>query len=233
MKIRKKLIDTVRISDLLVTGGVFSKLQSYDSNLQDPKLPWLTSDLALILDKDYCLIHSGQKLINRSFERLEQFQTDGVIVDALLELVKIIHSKFELKWNKLYGAINTNYKPLDNYNMEEKETPDITKTKTVNSNIETKTTDDIIDNDTYGFNSSSPVPSGKQTRNGTVTVSGDSDDNIETNTESGTRTLNRSGNIGVTTSQQMLQSEIDLRNNFNFTNQLMDDMDSELCLLVY
>ena len=57
--------------------------------------------------------------------------------------------------------------------------------------------------------------------------------NIETETEDGTRTLTRHGNIGVTTSQQMLQSEIDLRNNFNFINQIMNDVDSELCMLVY
>ena len=230
---RKKLIDTVPISDLLVTGGVFTKLYTFDQTLTEPIFPWLTSDMALILDKDYYLIHSGQKLINSSFERLEKYEDDGVINDALLELVKIIHHKYQLKWNKLYDAITTDYKPLDNYNMEEKETPDITKTKTVNSNIVTTTTDDISETDVYGFNSSDAVPNGKQTRNGTVTVSGDEDDNVETDTESGTRTLNRSGNIGVTTSQQMLQSEIDLRNNYNFTNQLMDDMDSELCLLVY
>lgn len=230
---KKKLIDTIRISDLLVTGGVFSKLYAYDQTLTEPNFAWLTSDVALFLDKDYYLIHSGQKCINRSFERFMKLKEDGLIADDLLELVKIIEYKYVLKWNKLYDAITTDYKPLDNYNMEEKETPDITKTKTVNSSIETKTTNDIMDNDTYGFNSSSPVPSGKQTRNGSVTVSGDADDNVETNTESGTRTLNRSGNIGVTTSQQMLQSEIDLRNNYNFTNQLMDDMDSELCLLVY
>lgn len=230
-----KLIDTIRITDLLSTGGLFSKLYSYDQSLpeSDQKFPWLTSDVALYLDKDYYLVHSGQKKINRSFERFMKLKEDGLIADDLLEIVKIVAYKYALKWNKLYDAITTDYKPLDNYNMEEKETPDITKTKTVNSNIETKTTDDIVDNDTYGFNSSSPVPSGKQTRNGTVTVSGDADDNVETDTESGTRTLERSGNIGVTTSQQMLQSEIDLRNNYNFTNQLMDDMDSEICLLVY
>ena len=39
-------------------------------------------------------------------------------------------------------------------------------------------------------------------------------------------THTRSGNIGVTTSQQMLQSEIDLRNNFNMINQIYKDIDS-------
>ena len=230
---KKKLIDTIQISDLLSTGGVFSKLYTYDQTLTEPNFAWLTSDVALYLDKDYYLVHSGQKKINQSYERFIQLKEDGLIADDLLEIVKIIAYKYALKWNKLFDAINTDYAPLDNYNMEQTETPDITKTKTVDSNVSTTTTDDITDNDVYGFNSSTGVPSGKSTRNGTVTVSGSSDDNIETETESGTRGLTRHGNIGVTTSQQMLQSEIDLRNNYNFTNQLMDDMDSEICLLVY
>ena len=58
-------------------------------------------------------------------------------------------------------------------------------------------------------------------------------DNEETDTETGTRGLTRHGNIGVTTSQQMLQSEIDLRSNYHFINQIMNDVDSILCLLVY
>lgn len=217
---KKKLIDTVRITDLLSTGGIFTKLYAYDSGLGQPLFPWLTSDFALILDKDYYLVHSGGKWVSNAFERLLDLEDDGTISDALLEIVKIIETKFELSWNKIYDAIHTTYKPLDNYNMEQKETPDITHTKNVKQHLSTE-------NGVYGFNSSENVPQSKST------VDGAKLDNEETNKESGTRTLNRSGNIGVTTSQQMLQSEIDLRSNFNFINHLYDDVDSILCLLVY
>ena len=117
--------------------------------------------------------------------------------------------------------------------MEQTETPDITHTKTTQTETVTSITDDVTGTDVYGFNSSSPVPNNKVTRNGTSTVSNDPDNNVETNVESGTRGLTRHGNIGVTTSQQMLQSEIDLRNNYNFLDNIMDDVDSILCNLVY
>ena len=75
-----------------------------------------------------------------------------------------------------------------------------------------------------------------------VTESADADDNKETtvrsqtgyreDTETGTRTLTRSGNIGVTTSQQMLQSEIELWQ-WNFYDQVFEDVDSVLTTPVY
>ena len=117
--------------------------------------------------------------------------------------------------------------------MEQTETPDITHTITKETETVTEIKDDISGTDVYGFNSSSPVPNQKVTRNGSSTVSNDPDKNVETNVESGTRGLTRHGNIGVTTSQQMLQSEIDLRNKYNFYDNVMDDVDSIMCLLVY
>lgn len=70
----------------------------------------------------------------------------------------------------------------------------------------------------------------------------DADNNIETNThtqtgyteehEGGKRELERSGNIGVTTSQQMLQSEIELWQ-WTFIEQVYKDVDSVLTSPVY
>lgn len=212
----EKLIDTVNISDLLSTGGIFSKIAS----LQNQPLTWLTTEFALQLDEDYYLSHSGGKFISNAYKRLIDAEEDNIITDALLEMAKMILQKFALSWDKIYSAINTNYKPLENYDMEQTETPDITHIKNVKTNMK-------VQNDVYGFNSSNPVPSSQ------TTTDGASLNNEETNKETGTRGLTRHGNIGVTTSQQMLQSEIDLRSKFNFTNHLFDDVDTMLCLLVY
>lgn len=218
---KHKLIDTTTINDLFTNGGIFKKIYAYDQTLTEPVFDdWLTSDFALTTDKEYYLSHSGGKWVSGLYERLYKAETDGVITDALLEIAKIIHQKFALSWNKIYDAIVTAYAPLENYDMEQKETPDVTNTKTIKQSITTE-------NDAYGFNSGSAVPTNQSTTSGLVT------DNEEKNKETGTRTLTRHGNIGVTTSQQMLQSEIDLRNNFNFMNQIMNDVDSILCLLTY
>lgn len=212
----EKLIDTVNISDLLSTGGIFSKIAS----LQDQPLTWLDTALALQLDEDYYLSHSGGKFISNAYKRLIDAENDNIVNDALLEMAKMILQKFALSWDKIYSAINTNYKPLENYDMTQTETPDITHTKNVKINTK-------VQNDVYGFNSSNPVPSSQ------TTTDGASLNNEETNKETGTRGLTRHGNIGVTTSQQMLLAEIDLRSKFNFTNHLYDDVDTMLCLLVY
>ena len=228
----KKLKQTINISDLLTTGGIFTQI----ANIQNQPLTWLTP-IALTLDKEYYLSHSGNKYISRLYDSLLKYEESGDVTSALSEIAKMILNKFSLKWDRLYLAINTNYKPLENYDMEEKETPDITKDRTVkqNTNITTEIKDMDADRKVNGFNSTTPVNAETNSTNGTTTVSGDGNDNVTSDIEkeTGNRTLTRHGNIGVTTSQQMLQSEIDLRNNFNFTNQLMDDVDSMLCLLVY
>lgn len=53
-----------------------------------------------------------------------------------------------------------------------------------------------------------------------------------TNTKTDNRTLSRSGNIGVTTSQQMIMSEIELWK-WNFFKDVFEDIDSICCLNVY
>ena len=59
----------------------------------------------------------------------------------------------------------------------------------------------------------------------------------ETTTHSGTDldgyTLERYGNIGVTTSQQMAEQEIELAPKLNITNYIIDSFKNRFCLLVY
>lgn len=223
--IRKKLIQTINdISDFLLftEKGIFQTIYDIDSNLSDRNFDWLTQSLAQQMDVEYYTVHSSEKKISATFERYIQYEDDGVInVSPLRPLANIIINKFADKWNKLRSAfVDSTYKPLENYDMEEKETPDLTRTKNVKTSVKTE-------NGLYGFNSDTKVPQSENV------VSGEKLDNEETEKHTGNKTLTRHGNIGVTTSQQMLQSEIDLRRNFNFVSELMDDVDSILCLLVY
>ena len=70
-------------------------------------------------------------------------------------------------------------------------------------------------NAVYGFNSTSVVPS---------------DENAGQSTSG--RTLTRSGNIGVTSSMQLLESEISLRE-YNFVKTMFRDADELLALKIY
>ena len=48
-----------------------------------------------------------------------------------------------------------------------------------------------------------------------------------------TRTNNTSGNIGVTTSQQMLEQEIDISSKLNVMQMIVDSFKERFCILVY
>lgn len=204
-----------------------------EQQTSDSPLEWLTSDVALELDRLYYLEHSGEKEISRTYERMYSNSVDWTDDAIKVKLMEMIVSKFADKWNRLYAVLTENYSPLENYDMEQVETPDITKTSATDTNITTETKDGLSKTSVYGYNSDSANPSSKVDTSGTQTVSGSSDENIVTDTESGTRTLTRHGNIGVTTSQQMLLSEVDLREKINFYNIVMNDMDSILTKLVY
>lgn len=168
---------------------------------------WLTSEKANILDMEYYLNHSGEKYISPITEKLYKNNSSNY----LNKLASLIVLKYSEKWNKLYNTFFIEeYNPLENYSMVEDE-----KVKTKIKN-ETKGKNNI-----YGFNTI--AVDGVPQNNSEVesTTSGEFDDNH--------KQLTRSGNIGVTTSQQMLQSEIDLRQ-WNFYNMLMNDIDEIMCL---
>lgn len=230
---RLKLKDTVEISTLFTNGFIFKKIQSsYSSTFQ-----WLTSEMAQTLDEKLILEHSGDKKISNYYGRLIALQDDETIQDALQLVAKNIELTYSDKWNKLYSAmIDSDYNPLENYDMKQVETPDVTKEKTID--VKTKmTTSSSGDSSTgvYGFNSPTSVPTTENDANTEVTVEGNNLDNVshDLETETGTRELTRHGNIGVTTSQQLLEAEVELRNKNNFYKIILNDVSSILCLSVY
>lgn len=71
-----------------------------------------------------------------------------------------------------------------------------------------------------------------ETRNTTDTTTHNTTDTVDGETHN-TRMLSRSGNIGVTTTQQMIQSSVDLANYWNFFTQVMKDIDTILTISTY
>lgn len=247
MRKRIKLIDTIEnglISFWNEDGnGVMSIYWNahfdVDEQTTDTPLVWLDGTIAQEIDRMYYLEHSGSKPISITYDRFLYIQEHEQPNFAVkLELMNMIVSKFYDKWNRLYEVlVQSHYSPLENYDMSQTETPDITKTKhhEENTDVSVATSDQTSTNSLYGYNNSTPQPVNKADSSGTTTTTGDVKDNYydDTDTETGTRSLTRHGNIGVTTSQQMLLSEVDLRDKMNFYNIIMDDMDSILCQLVY
>lgn len=152
------------------------------------------------------------------------------------KLTPLLYQRFGVKWKKIYDALMTSYAPLENYRMEETRTPDLTDVRTPNI---TRTNDgnngvtSSANNGVYGFNSTGSQPNTTASGSQTETIDEESTETgTETTTHTGTETLERSGNIGVTTSQQMLESELNLRQ-YDFFKTIYKDIDSILCLGIY
>ena len=215
-------------------------------------------------DLDYLTNHAGQKAvcnlvhmmtIQNGYDDADNERIKHIDYADRVKLAQSIVRRFYDSWVKIYNAMETEYKPLENYSMFEKTEPNLTDTFGVSddyekknerktaSKVTTEQEDVTTDGDVYGFNSSSAVPATKNTANGTVTVSGLADDNVNTDieTQTGSRVekhtgdskVTRSGNIGTLTSQAMLQSEIDLRIKNHMEDIIFSDVDQILTTAGY
>ena len=147
-------------------------------------------------------------------------------------------------WTALWDVANAEYDPIENYRMEEHEETVPTGTESTTDAMTgtdtTRTQGTAANNETansvYGFNTTNPVPasvSNQKSDFSAGTTFGHTNTETKTFTNrKDTRDLTRSGNIGVTTSQQMLQSSIELAR-WNFWLQVFEDLDATFCLDCY
>ena len=162
----------------------------------------LNSELAKIftdesqsLALDY-LLNRYDKTMSPLFMRLyNKYEED--LEDTCQAVASIIKMKFLFNWNKLAEAVFSDYNPIDNYNMTENKKTDY-KEETVTDNTD-KTTQRYT-----GFNSNDMQDVSESKSEGNINT---------TKTDTGTSAnneLTRRGNIGVTTTQQMIQSSYEL-----------------------
>lgn len=133
-------------------------------------------------------------------------------VSAYISLYGKSH-KYE--YDKLVDTLSLEYNPIENYSMTEKgadtRTPNITQTnKGVNTNTVGVDTSITTGKTTFD-KSNSFINDTKTTNTGTNTDTQDINTTVTTaGNEKTVHEFTRSGNIGVTTSQQMIQSEREL-----------------------
>lgn len=169
--------------------------------------------------------------------------------------IAIWSNKYQINWKKLYDTTVLEYNPIENYDRMEDwaDTDDETSTSardntrnTTNSVKSTSTNEimnsvNVTDQNT-AFNSgladhAKQITDGDTTENGNITntETGKDTENESVNggrTGKHTRTGRAHGNIGVTTSQQMIQSERDLVV-FNLYDVIAESFIENFCLLVY
>ena len=177
---------------------------------------------------EYCNMYTDMDyLLNRSGEKIASPLLESLSTKPLEEINNILSNllfiKYGEKWKKQLETLKTVYNPLENYNR--------IFIKEQDENHRTVTTDNsstTSENEKMAFDSEVYSKESKTTTKGNggeVT----NDTNIKVNTYRETTT----GNIGVTTNQQMLESEIKLRNSYIFINLVYYDIDNELSIKYY
>lgn len=183
--------------------------------------------------------------------------------DTHYEQLSYILLRYKYKWNKLLDNVYSQiYNPIENYDRQEDTSLTYEGSENVTRNIDsdrkTKGTTADTRNDTssansssqknvFAFDSAEASPSDSDSGTTTATGTGSSNSTVDnSDTEKRTETEGHSfidrknvtasrihGNVGVTTSQQMLESEVALRNKYDFFNTVYEDIAEAVLKPIY
>ena len=138
-------------------------------------------------------------------------------------IARVILENYQNEWQSIYDAMTAEYNPIENYNRLFTREQDETHT-----NIRTDNSENTTETQSSAFDSVVYENTDKTTTRGNGSTVEDTS-NIKINKFQ----EKTSGNIGVTTSQQMLQSEIDLRSKNLLSNIIMKDIVKEITIPLY
>ena len=161
------------------------------------------------------------QIIRQSGDLFPYYQVPPQVKSAITEWFTRRKDNFA----KLWQGFTAEYNPIENYDRQEDstETPNITHTLS-NSGQDASTNEA----DVQGYNGTDYVPNSRTKSSGTSSTNG-------TDTESGTRTYTSRlhGNIGVTTSAQMLQGELALRKSMDIYAIIAAEFETDNLIQVY
>lgn len=192
---------------------------------------------------------SGNKSVNTLVENY--IGDDGKISDANIETLGVLIAHyFDDQWSRVKEALLAEYSPIENYDRTELSTHAFTGTDIDQYGRQTHTIGSqthefgaVSMTDAHGvtsYNSTAITPDSQDTHSETVRTNTDGIRNDEDgarsdqHTKGTTETINSRvhGNVGVTTNQQMINAELELRKK-NLIDIVMRDIDGFLCLKVY
>lgn len=174
-------------------------------------------------------------------------------------LERLVHTWFTSRktdFQYMWDALHAEYNPIENYDRHDEFTEEIDSTTNRESNVKTTqegeaTTEDsntitpgkITEEQVSAFDSSSYQPSRKTAESGTESSEGSSHGTNNSSTagegteksvldHTKTNSGRSHGNIGVTTNQQMIESELQLRR-FNLYKTIALEFEDEFTIPVY
>ena len=222
-------------TDWLTNGAIITSICSVSGYTP----PWGTTD-SVILDTEYIGNVSGEKTVSPLVRKLVDSTTGKLSTDNITKLANILISINRLRWEKLWATYSITYNPIHNYDMTETGTDAtiVNGTDTTafgKTNTDVSTGNSTVNANIYGFNSSTASPSDTSTGStstNTTSTDGGTDSITKDETTNLNHTLTRSGNIGVTTTQQMITSEREVWR-WKFYDELFKDLDAILTLKIY
>lgn len=219
-------------------SGIFNYLA------QITDLPWKDVETVdnSVLDIAYFGNHSGAKFCAPIVKLSISEETGFVPEAARITIAKILISKYFQNWKHLWDTNVAVYNPIHNYDMLETRnliTADSTSengSSTGEDTTEHGRTNTEMDYK-YGLNTDTenPKPSDRidSTEGGeTTTTSENSNQRNRVDAGEEEENTHRAGNIGVTTTQKLIQEERDLWL-WNYFDQVFNDLDRELALMFH
>ena len=169
------------------------------------------------------------KMLCMDAAELEAVYTEPYIMQ---DLIGQWSSSQMYEWTKLYQLTQLEYNPIYNYDRTEEETIKDTMSGTSSGTGSTsRTTGGTQQNNVTGYNVDSFSPATQQTVSGT-----ESDLSSASSQSSGKNDRERSvrayGNIGVTSTQQMMQQEMEIAR-MNIYEIMIKEFINRFCVQVY
>ena len=213
--------------------------------------------------KTFLLKYAGERrvinLLQNVYEYyIESGDTELVASEKVAkDMATEIYNMYKEKWERIKLALESQYNPIENYNRTELETIDDNQTDTINGskvnvasgsdsltgNQSNSGTDTNVNSQTaYDSNSlkvhdDSKLTYGHRVDDSSTTTYGRHDTltDVEEQKRIGkiTRNNHTSGNIGITTSQDMLSQEAEIAVLVNILPTICQSFKERFCLLVY
>lgn len=149
-------------------------------------------------------------------------------VPTLKMAIRVWSDTMKPIWEKLYATTKLEYNPIENYNRTETITENEKRNDDLSSITDSNSNSENI-NQNVAFNNQDFSNHEKNMLNTNNQITGSETNKYNTDRKLETKT---SGNIGVTTSQQMIEQERQV-SEFNIVQYIVNDFKQRFCLMIY
>ena len=191
---------------------------------------------------EFLMKYSGERRVVSMVDIMYQHAIDsGLTEKQSAELIsegiaKTLADRYREKWARIHDALFAVYNPIENYNSEEKRTPNLThETKNTGDDKTSISSDSDVTTKASSFDSPDMEDVTKVVSNSNPTNNYSKVDYNSTSTvkDTGTDTITKHGNIGTTKTQEMINDEIAMRNQQDFIDIVYGDIGAYLLSNIY